>query len=140
MADKSKMTVAEILAAARKADAPGGAPAGTPSASAPAESAQAEAAPEETASSTGVQQPAAPVAKKPTGGARPSVADMLAMARGEKQAAAAPATPKVKEKPAAAPAAAKSPAAKKEGSPAKAAPVDTQSILAAAQRRQSRDQ
>jgi cytochrome b6-f complex iron-sulfur subunit len=134
MADKSKMTVAEILAAARKADATGGAPAGASPPSAPAESAPAEMAPEEAASSTGVQQPAAPVAKKPTGGARPSVADMLAMARGEKQSAAAsaPAAPKVKEKPAAAPASAKAPAAKKEGSPAKAGPVDTQSILAAA--------
>ncbi len=136
MADKSKMTVAEILAAARKADATGGASESASPPSAPAESAPAETTPEKAASSTGVQQPAASVATKATGGARPSVADMLAMARGEKQAAAAPApaATKAKEKPAAAPAAAKSPAAKKEGSPAKAGPVDTQSILAAARK------
>jgi cytochrome b6-f complex iron-sulfur subunit len=132
MADKSKMTVAEILAAAKKADAKGNAPAGASPASVPAEDATAESE-----STTASQQPVAPVAKKATGGARPSVAEMLAMARGEKQAAAAAPSPtpaKPKEKPAASPAAAKAPAAKKEGPPAKAGPVDTQSILAAARK------
>ncbi len=117
MADK-KLTVAEMLAAARKADAKGGA-AEEPKADAPAE--ESAAAP----------KPAAPAPKKPAaavGGARPSVADMMAMARGEK--AAAPAAPK--EKPAAKPAAAKAAPAKKEAVAAKSEPVDTQSILAAA--------
>jgi cytochrome b6-f complex iron-sulfur subunit len=59
---------------------------------------------------------------------------MMAMARGEKAAGAAPAAPK--EKPAAkpAPAAAKAAPAKKEAAPAKAEPADTQSILAAARK------
>jgi cytochrome b6-f complex iron-sulfur subunit len=133
MADKSKLTVADILAAARKADAKGDAPAGASPVSEAAESAPAE----EPTSSPSAQSPVAPAAKKPAaGGARPSVAEMLALARGEKQAAAAPApvSAKPKEKPAAAPAAAKAPAAKKDGAPAKAAPVDTQSILAAARK------
>jgi cytochrome b6-f complex iron-sulfur subunit len=119
MADK-KLTVAEMLAAARKADSQGGA-AEAPNAAAPAE--ESAAAP----------KPAAPAAKKPaaSGGARPSVADMMAMARGEKAGGgAAPAAPK--EKPAAKPAAAKAAPAKKEAAAAKAEPVDTQSILAAA--------
>jgi len=78
------------------------------------------------------------VTKKP-GGARPSVAEMLAMARGEKSAAASPAPPaaKAKEKPAAKPAAApaaKAAPAKKDGAATKAAPLDTQSILAAARK------
>jgi cytochrome b6-f complex iron-sulfur subunit len=123
MADKSKMTVAEILAAARKADNKSD----TPPAAEPAkaESSASEASPTKPA------PPAAPSAKKPGGGGgRPSVADMLAMARGEKAAAAAPA-----EKPAAKPAAKPKPAAaeaKKQAPVPKAGPVDTQSILAAA--------
>ncbi|HEX4414983.1 MAG TPA: ubiquinol-cytochrome c reductase iron-sulfur subunit [Lacipirellulaceae bacterium] len=117
MADK-KLTVAEMLAAARKADAQGGA-AETPQADAPAEGAAAPA------------KPAAPAAKTPVsaGGARPSVADMLAMARGGGVAPAAP-----KEKPAAKPAAAKAAPTKKEAPAAKSEPVDTQSILAAARK------
>ena len=126
MADKKK-SVADILAAARKADSKGGA-AETPPADAAPEEAAAEAPP-----SAPAAKPSAPATKKPAaGGARPSVAEMMAMARGEKAAGAAPAAPK--EKPAAkpAPAAAKAAPAKKEAAPAKAEPVDTQSILAAA--------
>jgi cytochrome b6-f complex iron-sulfur subunit len=119
MAEKKK-SVADILAAARKADAKAGA-AETPA----AEGAPAEAAPE--------AAPSAPLAKKPAGGGRPSVAEMMAMARGEKSGAA-PAAPK--EKPAAKPAAAaaKPAPAKKEAAAANAEPVDTQSILAAARK------
>jgi cytochrome b6-f complex iron-sulfur subunit len=63
---------------------------------------------------------------------------MLAMARGEKQVPAG-ATPAVEAKPKAKPApaaatAAKAPAAKKDGAPAKAQPLDTQSILTAARK------
>ena len=122
MADK-KLTVAEILAAARKADAQGGA------GEAPKAEAPAEAAP------PAAEKPAAPAAKKPaaSGGARPSVAEMMAMARGEKAGgAAAPAPPKEKPAPKAAAPAAKPAAAKKEAAPAKSEPVETQSILAAA--------
>ena len=118
MADK-KLTVAEILATARKADAPRGA-ADAPKPEPVAEEAAAPAA----------ETPAAPPAKKPAaGGARMSVAEMMAAARGEKQGGApAPAAPKAKP---AAPAA-KAPVAKKEAPPAKTEPVETQSILAAA--------
>jgi cytochrome b6-f complex iron-sulfur subunit len=135
MADKSKMTVAEILAAARKADAKGGAassnaPAGQTSKSAPAESAAEDVAP----ATPVVEKPAA---KKPSAGGRPSVAEMLALARGEKQAPQA-AAPAVKEKPSAKPAAtpetAKASPAKKDGAAAKAEPLDTQSILTAARK------
>jgi cytochrome b6-f complex iron-sulfur subunit len=124
MAEK-KLTVAEILAAARKADAQEGA----------TEAPTAEPAAEASAPSA-AEKPAAPPAKKPaaSGGGRPSVAEMMAMARGEKAGggASAPAAPK--EKPAAksAPPAAKSAPAKKEAAVAKSEPVDTQSILAAA--------
>ena len=84
MADK-KLTVAEILAAARKADAPGGA----------AEAPKAEAAADAADAPPAAEKPAAPAAKKPAaGGGRPSVAEMLAMARGEKAGGAAPPPPK----------------------------------------------
>jgi cytochrome b6-f complex iron-sulfur subunit len=131
MADKKK-SVADILAAARKADNKGGAE--TPPADAAPEEAAAEASPSEPAAT-----PSAPAAKKPAGGAKLSVAEMLAAARSGKAAGAAPAAPK--EKPAAKPAAAKPAAAaakaapaKKEAAPAKTEPVDTQSILAAARK------
>ena len=133
MADKSKMSVADILAAARKADAKGGPPAKEPVApSTPADAAEADVGPAAPAAET-ASKPAA-AAKKPVGGgARPSVAEMMAMARGE-QAAAASTAPQAKEKPAAKPAAAKAPPAKKDGVPAKAEPLDTQSILSAARK------
>ena len=134
MPDKSKKTVADILAAARKADAKGGAPAKSDGEDAPGETAEVEAAPPAAAEKP---SPATPL-KKP-GGGKLSVAEMLAAARAEKQggAAATVAAAKVKEKPAAKPAAApaaKTAPAKKEVAAIKAAPVETQSILAAARK------
>src|SRR5262245_37707009 len=96
MADKKK-SVADILAAARKADSKGDA-ADNP----PAETASASPIADEAASSVATEKPSAAPAKKPAGGGgRPSVADMLAMARGEKQGGAAAAAPKPAAKPAA---------------------------------------
>jgi cytochrome b6-f complex iron-sulfur subunit len=140
MADKSKMTVADILAAARKADAKGGAPATESAAAEPVSEAVAESAAPSTIVETEAEKPAAPApVKKPAAGGRPSVAEMMALARGEKQAPATPAAPAAKAKPAPAPKPAVSPAAKaapakKDGAPAKAAPLDTQSILSAARK------
>ena len=126
MAEK-KLSVAEILAAARKADK--GDAAGAPEAAAPETSAPAEkpAAP-------GKPAAAAPAAKKPAGGARLSVAEMMAAARAEKTGGAAAAPTAPAEKPAAKPAAAKAAPAKKEAPAAKSEPVDTQSILTAARK------
>ncbi len=129
MADKKKMSVAEILAAARKADAGGEAAASEP----PPEA----AAPAEAASEAPASKPAAKPAAK-SGGARPSVAEMMAAARAEKSGAAKPAAAKPAAPKAAAPAKKESPApkaapAKKEPVAAAAAePKDTGSILAAA--------
>jgi len=140
MADKKKMSVAEILAAARKADASKSAE----ESAGPAEAATpkpAGAAPEATAPV--VEKPAAaakpPAAKPAAGGPRMSVAEMMAAARAEKQGGAAAA-------PKAAPAAkAEAPVKKDVAKPAakaapKAAPAevvasgpkDTGSILAEA--------
>jgi cytochrome b6-f complex iron-sulfur subunit len=138
MADPKKMSVADILAAARKADAPGGAPAPAKPAATP---------PAEPVAEAPAEMPAAPPAvapAKPKPAAAPgkmSVADMLAAARAEKAPGAAAAAPKpAAEKPAApkvakpaAEAAPAKPAAKKAEAPAAAAAtVDTSSILAAA--------
>jgi cytochrome b6-f complex iron-sulfur subunit len=125
--DKKKMTVAEMLAAARKADSTGGSGAAKP-APAEEESTAPEAAPVAPAA-----KPSAPLAK-PAPGAKLSVAEMLAAARGADKGGAAPVAPKEKPaaKPAAAPAAAKAAPAKKDAPAAKSEPVDTQSILAAA--------
>jgi cytochrome b6-f complex iron-sulfur subunit len=132
MADKSKMSVADILAAARKADAKAGDASSAPEEAAAPPEPVVDAAPE----ASSAAKPAAPK-KAAAGGARPSVAEMLAMARGEKQGGQAAAPAKPKEKPAAkaaaAPAAKASPS-KKEAASAKAEPVDTQSILAAARK------
>lgn len=125
MADKKKMSVAEILAAARAADGKGEQPAKEAPA---AESPPAEASPPKAAA-----KPAAPAAS----GGRPAVADILAMARANKAAAAAASD----STPAAAkPAAQAKPAAKaateKPAAPAaagrKGVERDTASILAAA--------
>lgn len=116
MVDKSKMTVAEMLAAARKADAKGGAPAETPPPAA-----------KPTASPPAAS---APAAAKPASGEKPSVADIMAMARAKKgDGSQAPAPAKEAPKPAAAKAA---PAKKEPAAPA--GPVDTQSILTAARK------
>ena len=150
MAEKKKMSVAEILAAAR-AEKGGGTSSG---AVPPADAVAGPAAPQSPpADATGLsaggpgsaesgaapERPAKPVAK-PAAGGRPSVAEIMAMARAKKGEAeagtgAAPQKPS-SPKPAAAaakPAAAK-PAAKPAAGagPTKAAPRDTASILAAA--------
>ena len=99
MAEKKKMTVAEMLAAARKADSKSGgeAPPEAPAAETPAPAAEVPAG------EAAEAKPAAkkPAPAKPAAGGRPSVAEMMAAARAEKSGAAKPA-----EKPA--------PAAKKE--------------------------
>jgi cytochrome b6-f complex iron-sulfur subunit len=133
MAEKKKMSVAEILAAARAAG--GKAEAAAPPA--------ANSSVDETAET--VSEKPAPAAAKPASkpaakgdGSRPSVADILAMARANK--AEAEAAPAATAKPAAAkPAAVAKPAAAKPAAPAaaKGGPKtgvqrDTASILAAA--------
>lgn len=145
MAEKKKMSVAEILAAARKKDGKGGAPAEA-AAEQPAESAAPiESAAEEPAAAEAPAEPAAKPAKpKPAAagaGGRPNVADILAAARANK-GAAAPAPKPAAPKPAAPKAAAAKPAAKPAAekaaekpakAPAAASGVkDTASILAAA--------
>jgi len=126
MAEKKKMSVAEILAAARAADGKGAA----------AHAAAPEPVAEEPAAAGApAEQPAAKPKPAAAGaGGRPSVADILAMARAKKEggesAAAKPAAPKPAAKPAAKAAAAK-PAAPKDG-PKTGVQRDTASILAAA--------
>jgi cytochrome b6-f complex iron-sulfur subunit len=141
MAEKKKLSVAEILAAARKADK-GEAAAEKPAAAPPAEEAvksEAAAAPEGGEAPKATPKPAA----KP-GGARLSVAEMMAAARAQKGGEAAkPAEAKAKpsppvekagaEKAAPKPAAEKAkPAAEKPAEPAPVAAKETSSILAAA--------
>ena len=129
MAEKKKMSVADILAAARKADGQGGdgADAEPPAeeAQTPEASATESAAPSESSAPAKIAKPGSPD--------RPSVADMLKMAReqksgGEKPAAKPAAKAAAPKKPAAKPAAAKKEAPK--------GPVerDTASILAAARK------
>jgi cytochrome b6-f complex iron-sulfur subunit len=142
MAEKKKMSVADILAAARKADASQSDPA-APAPAAPEPSSASPEPPTAAASPDPAESPAeaAPPAAKPAaakpaaaGGARPSVADILAAARaakgGQPPAAAAPAAA---PKPAAPkPAAEKPKAAEKPAAPVAGGPKDTASILAAA--------
>jgi cytochrome b6-f complex iron-sulfur subunit len=135
MAEKKKLSVAEILAAARAADGKG-AEAAEPQAPA------AEAPDSEPAAEKPAAKPAAakPAAAKPAAGARPSVSEILAMARAKKEAEAAGAAPASKPAVAAKPAAAKptaaKPAAEKpaiaKGGPKTGVHRDTASILAAA--------
>jgi cytochrome b6-f complex iron-sulfur subunit len=155
MAEKKKMSVAEIMAAARKADSQGQSAAPPVAEATAAEAAAAEAAASEPAVAEAPVAEAAPppAAAQPkpkpaaVGGARPSVSDILKAAREGKAAAAAapaaaqppvpkptapkPTAPKPtapKPAPAAKPAAAKQPAAEKAAVGVK----DTGSILAAA--------
>ena len=122
MADKKKMSVAEMLAAARNADGQGDAEAeASPSESAPAET-------KDTAPQSAATEPPKKVAK-PGSPDRPSVADMMAMARGEKSGAAKPAAKSAPPKKAAP--AAKAPAKAAANKPAER---DTASILAAARK------
>lgn len=127
MAEKKKLTVAEMLAAARAKD--GGAPASQPAADAP-EGTPPAAPPATPAASAATGEPIKSAV--PPGAPRPSVADMLAAARTAKAPAAAgageasaPATPK--PKPVAA-------AAKPAEPAAPAEPRDTASILGAARK------
>lgn len=145
MAEKKKMSVAEILAAARAADGKGETAAGKPENAAPAESSVSVEAPSPDEVAAAVKpKPAAakpkPAAAKPAaGGARPSVADILAQARANKapgdQPTAKPAPAAKAAAPAEKPAAAK-PAAAKPAATVGAARTgvqrDTASILAAA--------
>lgn len=108
--DAGKMSVADMLAAAR------------------AEKSGASGGSEETSPSPAAK-PAAPAAKMDPG--KMSVADMLAAARAEKSAGGAAEKPKAAAKPKAAPKA-KSAAAAPAAKPAKTGPMDTSSILAAA--------
>lgn len=127
MADNKKMTVAEILAAARASG--GQASAAKPAAAQEREAQSEPPAVEAVAKPAPKSKPAAP------GGARPGVADILAMARAKKAEGDAPAAKPAAPKPAAAakPAAAK-PAAKLATAGAAKTGVqrDTASILAAA--------
>jgi cytochrome b6-f complex iron-sulfur subunit len=124
MADKKK-SIADILAAARKADAKGGT-AATPN---------AESAPTDETTEPVAETKASPpkLATKP-GGGRLSVAEMMAAARAEKQGAATPAA--AKATPAAKPPApaAKTAPKKEAAAVAPAEPLDTQSILAASRK------
>ncbi len=166
MAEKKKLSVAEILAACRRADGEGGSGSeSAPEAPAPVEEVAAEPVAEEVAAEPVAEAPveetpaepevvaeSAPPPKpaaKPAG-ARLSVAEMLAAARGEKSGAPAASKPAA-AKPAAAKPAAPKPAAPKPAAPkpvadktkpspektaapgaAAKAPKDTASILAAA--------
>lgn len=128
------MSVAEILAAARAADGKGAAPPAAEAAATPV-----EAASEAPAEAVAPSKPAVakPATAKPAGaaGGRPSVADILAMARANKEPGATAAKPAAAEKPAAKPAAKAAPAAKPAAAAAagaKGVQRDTASILAAA--------
>jgi cytochrome b6-f complex iron-sulfur subunit len=116
MAEKKKMSVADILAAARKADnKEEDAPAANEPSAAAEVSAPSEAASEGVAEEAAVPAPAKPAAKPVAPGERPNVKDILAMARAGKSAGAAPAA-----KPATAKAAPAKPQA--EGGVAKTKP------------------
>jgi cytochrome b6-f complex iron-sulfur subunit len=139
MAENKRMSVAEILAAARaqRDGAAEAAPASPKQASAESvgDAGEASAPAAKKPAPTKASEPKAPAAKSAGGGGRPSVAEIMAMARAKKDGGEQPA-----EKPAAAAAkSAEKPAAKAAAKPAaakaasKAAAVrDTASILAAA--------
>ena len=155
MAEKKKMSVAEILAAARKSD--GGSSDGqttdTPAHKAvPVEADPASVTPEPAVAKAATPEPAAPKAAAPAAkpkpaaaGGKPSIAEVLALARANKAAAAGeaaapaasiekPAAPKPAAKPVAKvekPVAAKERSAAQDGD-GEAASRDTSSILAAA--------
>ena len=129
MADKKKMSVADILATARKTDGGEGGPQADP----PPEEGAAPAPSEPAAADAPAAADSAPAAKP---GQKPSVADMLKMARaqgaGAKPAPSAEKTPAAKPKLAAKPAAKAAAKAKPAPAKAPAAAKDTASILAAA--------
>jgi cytochrome b6-f complex iron-sulfur subunit len=135
MAEK-KLSVAEMLAAARRADSGQQAeaktaaePPATPEVATPASEQPAAGLP------APAEKPAAKPKAAPAAGGRPSVADMLAAARADKSGAAPAATPP--PKPAAARPAEKpapKPAAAVEKQPIATGSKDTASILAAARK------
>ena len=131
MADKKKMSVADMIAAARKADSSGGA--ATEKSAAANDSSNAS----EVASTSPPAEKAAPAAKptpaKAASGGRLSVAEMLAAARAQTAGGAAPAAemPTVEKKPAPAKAVAKAP---EKADPQSPVDRDTASILAAARK------
>ena len=138
MADKKKMSVADILAAARKSD--GGAD------DAASESAGASEAAAEAAAAPASEAPAAasgPPQKIPKPGSadRPSAADILAMARAGKSAESSKPAAKAAKPAAQSKAQSKAKAGGDKASPkqptkaAAAAPRDTASILAAARKK-----
>jgi cytochrome b6-f complex iron-sulfur subunit len=135
MADKRKLSVEEMLAAAR-AEKSGANPAPTPPKAAETPVEPSQAAPESTAEPASAPQ-APSVGSLPAKPAKGlSVAEMLAAARGEKSApkAAAPAAPKPAAAVAAKPPASAATTAAKAAPEKAAGPVvkDTASILAAA--------
>lgn len=130
MAEKKKMSVAEILAAARAEK--GSAAAAKGEGTGPAEAANVTPAAAEPAAEPSAKKPAV---VKTAGGGRPSVADILAMARQKGGGEPAAAAPKLAAAKPAAPAA--KPAAAKAAKPAPTGGKtgvqrDTASILAAA--------
>ncbi|MFM7207415.1 MAG: Rieske 2Fe-2S domain-containing protein [Planctomycetaceae bacterium] len=136
MADNKKMSVAEILAAARAKDGKGGA---TPPPAEAVDTGAAEPAAVETPAAKPAPKAAAAGAAASSGGARPSVSEILAMARAKKEAGGDVAAPAAKPAAAAkaapaAKAAAAKPAAKPVavGAPKTGVQRDTASILAAA--------
>jgi cytochrome b6-f complex iron-sulfur subunit len=127
MAEKKKLSVAEILAAARaqKEGAAGGVETTPVSAAAEPLSDEAPAVP--------AAKPAAKAAApKPAAGGRPSVAEIMAQARAKGGAAAAAPAAKPAAKPIADKPAAKAAPAAKPAAPKAAVARDTASILAAA--------
>jgi cytochrome b6-f complex iron-sulfur subunit len=132
--DKKKMSVAEMIAAARKSDSQGGAG----EASAPAKPSESKPAAEAAAKPAAAKPAAAkPAAAQPAAsGARPSVADMMALARAQKAGGAVEAKAAPEEKPAPAKKETPKPAAKAPVAevPVDAGPKDTSSILAEARK------
>ena len=123
MVDKSKMTVADMLAAARKADHK----------VVRRLKSCARRCIEPMAAEAAAPKAAPPAAKKPAGdGSKPSVAEILAMARAGKQAVHLRQLPQLLHR--SPPRNQRPPRqrAKKEAAAVPTAPVDTQSILAAA--------
>ncbi|MFP6611442.1 MAG: hypothetical protein VB835_03960, partial [Pirellulales bacterium] len=102
MAEEKKRSVADILAAARKAD-------GGTADDAPVEEVEQQPTAGQSAAETASDVPAADPPKRPNPGERPSVSDILAMARSGDEAASEAAEPVAEQaaKPAAKKAAAK---------------------------------
>jgi cytochrome b6-f complex iron-sulfur subunit len=127
MAEKKKLTVAEMLAAARQG---GGAAGSPPDAETPAADDAAGSPTPAAATPPPAKKPATPA----SGGGRPSVADMLAAARGGGAAAPKPADKPAAPKPA--PAAKPAPAVKPTAAATVPAPErDTASVLAAVKKK-----